>query len=159
MAHEFPVSIEWQGNTGTGTSGARDFSRNHEIGFPNLPPLPGSAAAEFRGEARHYNPEQLFVAAIAQCHMMTYFYLAVKRGIVVTDYRDNAIGFLRLNPDDSGEIYRVLLRPEVVISAESDPEIALGLHAEVHKYCFIARSVNCEIVHEVTQTVEGEAHG
>ena len=144
---------------GTGTSGARDFSRNHEIAFPGLPVLAGSAAPEFRGDAGRYNPEQLLVASVAQCHMMTYFYLAVKHGIVVTEYRDNAVGYLRLNPDDSGEIYRVLLRPEVTISADSDPDLARSLHAEVHKYCFIARSVNCEIVHEVTQRVEGEHHG
>ncbi|MGB3414146.1 MAG: OsmC family protein [Microbacteriaceae bacterium] len=158
MAHEFEVQIDWIGNTGSGTSGARDFSRNHEILFPGLPSLPGSAAPEFRGDADRYNPEQLLVAAIAQCHMMTYFYLAVQNGIVVTEYRDTATGFLRLHPDGSGEIDRVIVRPRVTLAAGTDLELALSLHDEVGKYCFIARSVNCEIVHEVQQNLVDTEH-
>lgn len=151
----FQVTITWTGNLGTGTSGVRDFSRDHDVDFPGAPALatlPGSAAPEFRGDPERYNPEQLLVASAAQCHMLTYFWLAARAGLRVTEYRDKAIGTLTVHPDGSGEISRILLKPQIVISPEgeagADTELAVQLHSEVAQYCFIARSLNVAIEHE-----------
>lgn len=158
--NEFHVTVSWTGNLGTGTSGVRDFSRDHDISFPDVPtlaPLLGSAAPQFRGDPERYNPEQLLIASAAQCHMMTYFWLAARAGLRVVEYRDEATGTLTVHPDGSGEISRIVLKPEIVISPEgeagADTELALELHSEVAQYCFIARSLNFAIEHEPTVKV------
>jgi organic hydroperoxide reductase OsmC/OhrA len=45
-------------------------------------------------------------------------------------------------PDGSGAFVRVLLKPDVKIAAGGDLHLAQSLHAEAHRFCFIANSVN-----------------
>ena len=61
--------------------------------------------------------EQLLLAALSQCHMLSYLHVAVKHGVVVTDYRDEASGLLKLNRDGSGQFESVTLRPRVTLAA------------------------------------------
>jgi organic hydroperoxide reductase OsmC/OhrA len=68
----------------------------------------------------------------------------------VVSYRDLAEGTLVLTKDGGGHFTEVVLRPEVVVADAIMAEKARFFHGEVHKYCFIARSVNfpvrCEAV-------------
>ena len=145
--HRYGVSLEWTGNRGTGTQTYRGYGRDHVLRAPGLPDLPGTADPTFHGDRDRWNPEQLLLSALAQCHMLSYLHVAVKNGIGVISYRDDAEGTLRLNRDGSGEFTSVLLRPEVHIS-EGSPELATSLHEEAHRLCFIARSVNFPVEHE-----------
>jgi organic hydroperoxide reductase OsmC/OhrA len=110
-------------------------------------PLEGSSARVFHGAADRWNPEQLLIASLSQCHMLSYFYVATANGIVVTSYEDDAEGMLRQTPDGGGHFESVTLRPIVTISA-GDPEVALALHREASEKCFIANSVNFPVRHE-----------
>ena len=146
--HSFAVSVEWQGNRGTGTSGYKDFSRAVELrrgGQARDPRLGGRTT--FHGDADRWNPEEELVAALAQCHLLSYLFAATGAGVVVESYTDAATGTLRTNPDGSGAIVEVVLRPAVTISA-GDPATALALHAEANRLCFIANSVNFPVRHE-----------
>ena len=49
----------------------------------------------FRGDAERWNPEELVIAALSQCHLMSYLHVATSAGIVVVDYSDDASGTLR----------------------------------------------------------------
>ncbi|MEA5455288.1 OsmC family protein [Sinomonas sp. JGH33] len=140
--HHYSVTVAWTGNRGTGTSGYRAYSRDHDIALPGLPVLPGSSDPAFRGDKGRYNPEQLLLAALSQCHMLSYLHVAVNHGVVVTAYTDEAEGTMRLNRDGSGEFTEVVLRPRVELADESQRELADSLHDEAHHLCFIARSVN-----------------
>src|ERR1017187_3696518 len=54
--HHYPVVVEWTGNTGTGTSGYRNYERRHEISAGTQKPLiPGSSDPAFRGDAAPRN--------------------------------------------------------------------------------------------------------
>jgi organic hydroperoxide reductase OsmC/OhrA len=44
------------------------------------PDLLGSSAPEFRGDAARWNPEELLVAALSQCHMLWYLHLCAENG-------------------------------------------------------------------------------
>ena len=57
-------------------------------------------------------------------------------------------------PDGSGRFTSVVLHPVVTVAAGSDVERARALHEEAHRLCYIARSVNFPVRHEVT--VNGE---
>jgi organic hydroperoxide reductase OsmC/OhrA len=146
--HRYGLAVEWTGNLGDGTSSYRGYSRDHNVAIPGLPVLKGSADPTFHGDRERYNPEQLLLAALAQCHLLSYLHVAVKHGVVVTAYRDEASGLMRLNRDGSGQFERVTLRPRVTVADAGQVELAGRLHHEANQVCFIARSVNFPVDHE-----------
>jgi organic hydroperoxide reductase OsmC/OhrA len=80
--------------------------------------------------------------------MLSYLHVAVKHGVVVTDYRDEASGLMRLNRDGSGQFEQVTLHPRVTVADAGQVELAAGLHHEANQVCFIARSVNFPVGHQ-----------
>ena len=92
------------------------------------------------------------MAALSQCHLLSYLHVATAHGIVVTEYTDDAIGTIAQTNDGGGHFTSVTLRPRVTISS-GDPELALELHREASEKCFIASSVNFTIFHEPTISV------
>lgn len=139
--HDYSVTIRWTGNRGTGTSGYRDYSRDHAIAADGKTDIPGSADPAFRGDAARWNPEDLLVASVSACHKLWYLHLCAVNGIVVTAYEDHAEGVMETEEDGSGRFVEVTLRPRVEISA-GDRELAEKLHHDAHEKCFIANSVN-----------------
>ena len=139
--HRYRVDVVWTGNRGTGTDGYRSYSRSHVIRVSGKPLLEGSADPAFRGDATRHNPEDMLVAALSTCHMLSYLHMATVAGVVVTSYRDAAEGTMATE-GDGGRFVEVVLRPSVTISAASDPARAEAAHAEAHHACFIANSVN-----------------
>ena len=65
------------------------------VGDP--PAIAGSADPAFRGDPTRWNPEQLLVAAVSQCHMLWFLHLAVEAGVVVTAYQDRAHGVMAVS--------------------------------------------------------------
>lgn len=145
--HLFLASLTWTGNRGTGTSATRAFGRDHVVSVAGKPDIHGSAARVFHGDVDRWNPEEMLIAALAQCHLLSYLYVAVRNGIVVESYEDAAQGTLVTTPDGGGRFREVVLRPVVTISA-GDPLLATTLHAEANRLCFIASSVNFPVRHE-----------
>ncbi|MBI5160562.1 MAG: OsmC family protein [Micrococcales bacterium] len=144
--HAFAVSAEWQGNRGSGTADYRSYGREVALRTAGTPEIAASAARPFHGDAARWNPEELLVGALAECHLLTYLYLAAQNGIRVESYTDDATGELALE-GDGGRFVSVTLRPVVTISA-GDPELALALHEPARQKCFIAASVNFPVLHE-----------
>ena len=147
--HAYKAHITWTGNSGTGTSAYKAYTRDYEIACAGKPPIRGSADPAFLGDPGRHNPEDMLVAALSACHMLWYLHLCAAEGVVVTAYQDEATGVMRTRADGSGEFTRVILHPRVSITAGSDPETAHILHAKAHAKCFIARSVNFPVEHEV----------
>jgi organic hydroperoxide reductase OsmC/OhrA len=140
--HLFSCTLEWTGNRGRGTADYRAYGRDHLIQGAGKPPLLGSSAPAFRGDADRYNPEDLLVAALASCHMLWYLHLAADSGVVVTAYSDAADGVMAIESDGGGRFTRVTLRPRVTITRDGDRDKAITAHHLAHEKCFIARSVN-----------------
>lgn len=151
--HTYRVRIDWTGNDGEGTKTYRSYRRDHTIAAGDKPLLPASSDPSFRGDPSRYNPEELLVASLSGCHLLWYLHLCAVNGVNVIEYQDPAEGYMSESPDGSGVFTRVLLKPKVKISAESDPAKAQALHQEAHRFCFIARSVNFPVEHEPTVTV------
>ena len=143
--HTYEVGVRWTGNRGTGTSGYRDYGRDHLIEAGTKPAIEGSSDPAFRGDAERYNPEELLVASVSACHMLWYLHLCATAGITVTGYEDYPLGTMSENADGSGRFTSVVLRPRIALSAGADRERASALHAEAHRACFIANSVTFPI--------------
>ncbi len=147
--HHYAARIEWTGNDGAGTQNYRSYRRDHRISVGEKPAIPASSDPAFRGDPTRYNPEELLVASLASCHMLWYLHLCAVNHIVVTAYHDAAEGVMQESADGAGEFAGVTLRPHVTI-ASGDPEKAQALHAEAHRFCFIARSVKFPVAHAPT---------
>jgi organic hydroperoxide reductase OsmC/OhrA len=145
--HRYQIALTWTGNLGTGTSGYRDYARDHELRAGDKPAIAGSADRSFRGDASRWNPEELLLAALSQCHLLSYLHVAAVHGVVVTGYADEAQGSMQLNGDDSGQFTEAVLHPRVTVSDPSMLELAQSLHDRAHALCFIARSVNFPVRH------------
>ena len=148
--HCYTTLVEWTGNTGTGTSSYRAYSRQHVISAPGQPKptIPGSSDPAFRGDAARWNPEEMMVASLSTCHQLWYLHLCADAGLVITSYVDRAEGIMVEEADGSGHFRRVTLRPVVTFAPGADLERARELHHDAHRMCFIANSVNFPVEHE-----------
>lgn len=146
--HHYRPTITWTGNTGSGTSGYRAYSRDHIISVAGRPDILGSSDPAFRGDASRHNPEDLLVASLSACHMLWYLHLASEAGIVVLAYRDRPEGVMVEDAVRGGWFERVTLRPEVTIAAGGDVVRAATLHEAAHAKCFIANSMNFPVLCE-----------
>jgi len=152
--HEFNARVIWEGNRGDGTSSYATYGRQYRTVIEGKPDLHGSAAPEFRGEAERHNPEDLFLAAVSACHMLTYLALCARQRISVLTYEDHATGNLVLESNGGGRFESITLHPAVTIAAGADVAKATALHEKAHELCFIANSSSAPIHHKPTIVVE-----
>lgn len=146
--HRYETSLRWTGNRGTGTASYRGYDRTHEVYTAGRPPLAGSSDPVFRGDADRWNPEQLLVAALSQCHLLQYLHRAAVAGVVVTAYTDTATGTMVEDGAGGGRFTEVVLRPVVTVAGPDMSATALAVHEQAHAMCFIAASVNFPVRHE-----------
>jgi organic hydroperoxide reductase OsmC/OhrA len=145
------ATIEWQTAASPADFMRGRYSREHQWTFdggvrvagsssPSVVPLPWSSAAAV-------DPEEAYVAAIASCHMLSFLYIAAKAGFAISAYRDEAIGVMAKNERGRAWVSKVTLAPAItyVGKAPTADELA-HLHHQAHDECFIANSVNTEIV-------------
>lgn len=152
--HYYRVAVEWTGNRGGGTTGYRDYGREHVIRSDGKPDIPGSADAAFLGDAARWNPEDLLVAAASACHKLWYLHLCADAGIRVLAYADQADGTM-LDKPGNGRFKEIILRPQVTIMAGDNRELALRLHHAAHAHCYVANSVNFPIRCEAQIEIAG----
>lgn len=150
--HHYALTCTWTGNSGTGTSGYRDYRRDVTVRVAGKPELAASADKPFRGDPSRWNPEDLLLAALSECHLLSYLHACVTAGVVVVEYRDDAAGTMLEDGRGGGAFSEVVLRPQVVVADASMIEAAERAHRQANEWCFIANSVNFPVRHEATVT-------
>lgn len=136
----YRVRVSWEPGPAPDTSHYERYSRAFRAEVAGKPALAGSADPAFRGDARRHNPEELLVAALASCHMLSYLALCARRGVRVLSYEDDAEGRLVLAAGGGGRFEEVVLHPRVVVDEGADAALAVRLHERAHAACFIASS-------------------
>ncbi len=144
--HHYRTEIKWTGNLGKGTTGYRDYSRNHVISVPGKPEIPGSSDSSFRGDTARYNPEEMLVVSLSSCHMLWYLHVCSEAGVIVTHYTDHATGVME-EQGPTGAFSLVTLHPVVTVLKKEMMEKATSLHDKAHSLCYIARSVKFDVRH------------
>ena len=104
---------------------------------PSVVPLPYSNPA-------HVDPEEAFVASISSCHMLTFLYVASKKGFHVDSYEDEAVGVMAKNEKGVPWVSSVTLHPRIVYRGPKPADEA-QLHQVAHEQCFIANSIKTEV--------------
>lgn len=145
---EHRAIIEWvaQANDFEGFS-VDSYRRDHLIRFENGVEIQGSAAPAFLGNPECVDPESLLVAALSNCHMLTFLAVANKQKIKIARYLDHAVGILEKNSDGKMAVTKVTLKPHIEFAGDNIPsmEQVWELHEKAHKACMIANSVKTEV--------------
>lgn len=144
--HLFKAQLEWTGAADGPTKDIRSYSRACEIRAEGKATLDASAAKGFLGDGSRWNPEELLLASLTACQMLTYLALAAKAGIEVIGYCDDCEATLG-SIEGKWQITQIVLRPRIEIAA-GDADEARALVEDAHKGCFIARSVSCPVATE-----------
>jgi organic hydroperoxide reductase OsmC/OhrA len=143
--HGYSVRSSWTGDRGTGTSGYRDYDRLVTMSIPGKPDLLASADKPFRGDPSRWNPEDLLLASLSECHLLSYLHACVTVGVVVVAYDDDASATMVEDGRGGGAFREVVLRPVVTVAEASMTDAAQAAHHQAHEWCFIANSVNFEV--------------
>lgn len=146
---DYRATIEWALNEGEEFAKGR-YSRGHTVTFQDHV-VPATASAHVVGSRwaapGAVDPEQMFVAALSNCHMLTFLHVARLKGFVITRYRDEAVGVLDKTPEGRMAVTRVTLHPEITYEGPRPTDAERdALHHEAHEGCFIANSVKTEVV-------------
>jgi organic hydroperoxide reductase OsmC/OhrA len=152
--HSYELTVAWIGNLGTGTSGYRSYSRDCQVLAEGRETIQASSDPQFRGDPARWNPEQLLLASISQCHLLWFLHLAAEAGVVVTDYVDSASAVMVEHTSGAGEFTAVTLHPRVTVVDPDHATRAQELHEAAGRMCFVTRSVNFPVHHESTIVVD-----
>jgi len=151
MSHDYRATIVWRLEGNDFNKG--QYSRAHEWRFDSgivvpASPSPGIVPPAFLREDS-IDPEEAFVAAISSCHMLTFLDLIRRTGAVVESYEDEAVGVMEEFEHHRHRVSKVTLRPKIVFRGAPPDQATLDdMHEKAHRYCFIANSVNSEVVVE-----------
>jgi organic hydroperoxide reductase OsmC/OhrA len=148
MAHAYPFSITWTGNTLQ-----EGYTRDAEANAAGKVPLPVSSAPEYAGAAERWNPEDLLGVALANCHMLTFLALCAKSRVEVLGYEDRAESILD-TVEKVTSVTEIRLKPAIRVAAGTDAAKVAELFQKAHKYCFVANSIKSKVVME-PRIVEG----
>jgi organic hydroperoxide reductase OsmC/OhrA len=142
---EHRIELVWDRAGGAFERG--NYVREHAIRYAGGQELRNSAASDYGGDAAASNPEELLLAALSSCHMLTFLAIAANRGYVVDRYEDHAVAILDKNADGKMAVTRAIIAPTVGFSGDKQPsaEDYAKLHERAHAACFIANSVKTEV--------------
>ena len=93
------------------------------------------------------DPEEALVAAASSCHMLSFLWVASKKGFLVESYEDDAVGVMTKNDVGKEWVSKITLNPTIVWIGDAPSEEQLAeLHHEAHGLCYIANSIKSEVV-------------
>ena len=121
-----------------------DTARRGRTSAPGKPDIEIGSPPEFKGEAGVWAPEEMLVAALNACMMLTFVSFAQGKKLAFVAYESAAEGLLA-NVDGKYRIVEVSVQPIVVLSSEADIEAARTIMAEVKENCFISNSITAEV--------------
>ncbi|QEX21825.1 peroxiredoxin [Hypericibacter adhaerens] len=145
--HEYALRAVWTGAAKGALAAGKDYSRDLEIRIAGKPAVAGSTSSAYGGDDGKHNPEDLLLAALSTCHLQSYLALAVRAGLPVAAYEDDASCIVDMK-DGRVRVTEATLRPTVTLAGGGDVEKATRLHAQAHQICFIANSVSFPVTVE-----------
>ncbi len=141
MTEQFTSSLRWARTTPD--FNWETYDRSHDVRVGSGTWRAAASAPAYKGDGTRINPEEMLVAALSSCHMLTFLAIAAKKRFVVDRYVDDAVGVMEKNAAGKMAVTKTTLRPKVTFSGDKRPtlEELQSLHHAAHDNCFIANSV------------------
>jgi organic hydroperoxide reductase OsmC/OhrA len=79
--------------------------------------------------------------------MLTYLYVASRKGFEISAYEDDAVGVMTKNERGIPWVSSVVLHPRITYNGDKTPtpEEEARMHHDAHEQCFISNSVKTEV--------------
>jgi organic hydroperoxide reductase OsmC/OhrA len=140
----YKADVFWELTDGEDFLAGR-YSRGHTISFDGGVSFLGSASPHVVGKwavNEAVDPEEMLVAALSTCHMMSFLHVARLAGFVAATYRDHAEGVMETIAPGKQAVTKVVLHPVIEWTGSVPDKAKLDqMHYEAHEACFIANSV------------------
>jgi len=147
----YTAKITWK-NDSPDTFTKNRYTRGHTWSFDGGIEIPASSSPHavrvpFSVE-NAVDPEEALVASASSCHMLTFLWVASKKGFVIESYKDNAVGEMTKNENGVEWISKITLDPKIEWSGDKTPtaDDLAEMHHAAHEGCYIANSIKSEIV-------------
>lgn len=108
------------------------------------PDVEVSSPPEFKGEAGIWTPEDMFVASVNVCTLMTFAAFAQNKGLAVAAYESDAEGVLEFE-EGSYRFTEIILHPHIVVKSQDDVDKAREIIESAHKKCLITNSITAQV--------------
>lgn len=144
------ADIAWRSDGGFTDN---SYSRRHVWRFDGGAEVTASSSPDVvpvpRSDPAGVDPEEALAASAASCHMLWFLSLAQEAGLDVASYEDRAEAQMgRVGPGKIA-IVKIVLRPRIAFTGRQPDQAERDrLHHDAHERCFIANTLNCEIVVE-----------
>ena len=128
------AEIKWAAKEGGEEFRKGRFSRAHTISFDGGTEVPASASPDVVGKwavQAAVDPEEMLVASLSSCHMLSFLHLARLAGFAVTAYDDHAEGTTEEIAPGRVALTKVKLKPTIEWAGAAPDKDALDrLHHE-----------------------------
>lgn len=144
----YTADIDWRLADGDDFPKGR-YSRVHVLTFDGGTVVPASASPHVVGKwavKDAVDPEEMLVAALSDCRMLSFLHVAQLEGFTVAVYHDHAEGVMEEIAPGTQAITKVVLHPQIEWVGEAPDNAKLDrMHHEAHEACFIANSVETKV--------------
>lgn len=103
-----------------------------------------SSPPEFKGEPGLWTPEDLFVASVNACTLMTFVAYAQAKGLELAGYESSAEGVLEY-AEGKYRFTEIILRPRLAVKSPADIERAREVLEKSHELCFVSNSISAAV--------------
>jgi organic hydroperoxide reductase OsmC/OhrA len=119
-------------------------ARQGVLSGPGKPDVVVGSPPEWKGRPDNWAPEELLVASVNSCIMLTFLTLAQGRGVTLVSYESDAEGELNV-VDGVYQITSITVRPRVIIASEAQCDAARDAMEHVEGRCFMSQSVKAKV--------------
>lgn len=153
---EYNIHLKWRRETED--FDYKTYDRTHTVYFYGGPKIEVSSAPDLYRNPQFHTPEELFVASVSSCYMLTFLAIAAKKKYIIDEYIDCATCVLTEVESKRQSISEVILRPVVSFHKGSKPKESVGqkIFQTAHEVCFITNSIKAT-VSIIPQCKEGDA--
>ena len=151
--HRFACRTVWRGEMSEPVD-PKSWKRDHAIEMAGKPTLQGSSSGAFFGDDSRHNPEDLLIAALSSCHMLSFLSASARARLRIVAYEDSAEAVL----SQQGANFRfteATLRPRITVAHDADLPKAREMNELARKICFVANAVNFPVRDEPEFLVAG----
>ena len=99
---------------------------------------------EFKGQPDNWAPEELLIASVNTCIMLTFLTLTQGKECAPAGYESEVEGLLE-NVEGKYLITEVTVRPRITVRSEAEVERARELIERAEAHCFMSNSVKAKV--------------
>ncbi len=119
-------------------------ARECEISARGKPDLVMSSPPEFKGIPGIWSPEDMFVASVNVCVLMTFLAYSQHKNLMLVDYESSVEGVLEYS-NGKYRFTEIALHPHLTLRSEEEIERARAILLDAHNNCLISNSIVAQV--------------